>query len=177
MSQRTLFLTTVLAVTALSAAVAMAEPKAWTASSDRFGPLKFGMSYSEAFRALRSETGDGAQAAPDAPSVSCLELPVPSQIDAVMMFENDRLTRVTFYGDSPVLTTLGIGLGATESEVMAKYPTALASKRLNVAAPAADLTYWLKFNITGIRFKTNDKREVDTVLVGAQSITYAGGCA
>jgi hypothetical protein len=160
---------------ALSGGAASAASHAWTASPDKVGPLKFGMGVTEAFKAI----GASDALTPEilsAVKAHCEEIPVPGQTDTVMMFENAKLSRVTFYGDSPLRTTLGIGIGASESEVMGKYPKAETAPNDTSVPPARDLIFWNKLNVSGIRFETNTSRAVEVIHIGGQSITYVGGC-
>jgi hypothetical protein len=178
MLKRHLICTALLAGFCLSASVAVAQPasRPWTAGPDKVGPLKFGMSVTEAFKAMDAQAALSPllTAAADA---HCEEIPVPGQVDTVMMFENARLSRVSFYGESPLKTTLGIRIGASESEVMGKYPKAESTPREPIDTPARDLTFWTKLNVSGIRFQTNASRVVEAIHVGGQSITYKGGCS
>jgi hypothetical protein len=111
---------------------------------------------------------------------SCIELYAPDNELPGMyfMFLDGKLSRVSAIAPSALKTPRGMGIGSTADEVRAAYGDKLQAEVHHYdGAPAEYLTYWLKPNVSGVRFETDGNRKVQTVHVGNGSIQYIEGCA
>ncbi len=153
--------------------LATADPPPWVLTADSAGPLKIGMTLSEASQTLGTKL-DIDPSDPDA--IGCSELDVPHMPGMGMMFENKRLTRIEVFKPSHLRTASGIGIGSTEAEVKAKYTPIDDQPQAYVDLPAKNLTWWAKKDVSGIRFETDLKGHVNAIFAGTNAITYIEGC-
>ncbi len=162
-----------LACSLLAGSTALAGQAPWVITPDGMGPLKIGMTVSEASKVLGTKLTIDPH---DSDAVGCSELDIPYMPGAGMIFENRRLTRVEIFKASRLRTALGIGIGSTEAEVKAKYAPIDDEPQAYDELPAKDLTWWVTKGERGIRFQTDVKRRVDAIFAGTSAITYLEGC-
>lgn len=162
-------LAVLLAATAPSAAQ---EPAGWSLTPGGVGPVRIGMTREEVTRLLGPLEGDQV-------TEGCIEAqPVRGGLpDTWFMFEEGRLTRISIGEASPLRTPRGIGVGATEAQVRRAYGSRLRTERHEYQDPPARyLTFWLRPDVRGVRFETDESRRVRTIHAGGPSIQYVEGC-
>lgn len=166
----------VIALAGLAASAAVAQPRPWHLTPEGYGPARIGMTRPEVERALSVRlTGEPL----DDASV-CIEMNTRGRAlpNMYFMFENRRLSRIAIDRASRVTTPRGIGVGATAAQVRRAYPTGLqAEEHAYTGAPAEYLTFWTVRDRRGVRFTTDERRRVDTIIAGNQAIRYIEGCA
>lgn len=148
----------------------------WKLTPAGWGPVRIGMSRTQAEKALKmplqGEAFDNEG--------SCLELYAPDNALPGMyfMFNEGKLTRISAIAPSTLTTPRGMGIGSSADDVRAAYgEKLLAEPHHYEGEPAEYLTYWLKPEKSGVRFETDAQRKVQTVHVGDGTIQYIEGCA
>lgn len=145
-------------------------------SSEGLGPVRVGMSVREASDALHTRFGDALEGGGD----SCMEYGLPDAAPGggiAIMTIDGKIARVTIVsGALGVRTPEGIGIGSTEREVRAAYPSSADSPAPYDDPPAHDLTFWRHPNADGIRFEIDAHGRVVRMHGGGSAITYIEGC-
>lgn len=166
----------VAAVALLLTAAASPPTYDWKLTPAGWGPVRMGMTRAQVTKALDTElTGEAFDN-----EGSCIELYAPdnSLPGMYFMFLEGKLSRISAIAPSTLKTPRGMGIGSTADEVRTAYGEKLQAEEHHYeGAPAEYLTYWLKPNISGVRFETDGHRKVQTVHVGNDSIQLIEGCA
>lgn len=163
-------------VAILLTAAAPAPTYDWKLTPAGWGPVRIGMTRTQAEKALKIQL-EGEAFDNEG---SCIEL---YSSDAKLaglyfMFLDGRLSRVSAGDKSAIKTPRGMGVGSTADEVRAAYGEKLhAEPHHYLDLPAEYLTYWLKPEKSGVRFETDAQRKVETIHAGNDSIQYIEGCA
>lgn len=151
---------------------AAATPAAGVLTENGYGPLRVGMSWALARRAmptLHSDMELGEQ---------CFEATASNIPGLYAMFEDHRLVRVSIADANPIRTALGARLGQTAAQVRAIYGPRLRVEPHHYQGPAAQyLTWWTIPDRRGIRFETDTHRRITTIHAGGPAIAYVEGCA
>ena len=149
---------------------------AFQLSAEGLGPVRVGMSVREASEALHTRFGDAFEGGDD----SCAEYGLPDAAPGggiAIMAIDGRIARVTIVsGGLGIRTPEGIGIGSTEHEVRAAYPSSADSPAPYDDAPAHDLTFWRHPNADGMRFEIDAHGRVVRMHGGSNAITYIEGC-
>jgi hypothetical protein len=163
-------------IAAASALLLLAAPSASPPylTPDGWGPVRIGMSRAEVEAAM----GTKLQGQPIEDEYSCIDLaPVGEDRGIYFMFEAYKLSRITIAEPSRISTPRGIGIGASADDVRRAYGRGLqAEAHLYLELPAEYLTYWVTPDRRGVRFETDDKRNVQLIHAGGTSIQYVEGC-
>ncbi len=165
-----------IALAALSATAAVAQPRPWHLTPDGYGPVRIGMTRAQVERALNVRL----EGTPVDDANVCIEMEPRTgpHRNLYFMFLERRLSRIAAGEGSRVTTPRSIGIGATAAQVRRAYPTGLlAEEHTYTGAPAEYLTYWVRREQSGVRFTTDENRRVDTIIAGNGSIQYIEGCA
>jgi hypothetical protein len=168
--------TFVLALAALAAAPASAQPRSWPLTPDGYGPVRIGMTRAQVERALAVSLAG----TPVDDANVCIEMGAERgpHRDLVFMFINRRLSRIAAIDASRVTTPRGLGIGATAALVRRTYGRGLrAETHAYLGRPAEYLTFWTRPNRRGVRFVTGLDRRVEAVIAGDETIQYIEGCA
>lgn len=147
----------------------------WRLTPDGYGPARIGMTPAQLSQALSIRLeGDALE-----DEGTCVEkTAVAGYRGFFFLFENGRLSRISATEPSQAVTALGLGMGATASQVRRAYGPALrAETHTYHGRPAEYLTLWRRRAANGIRFETGPDRRVETIHVGGASIRYIEGCA
>jgi hypothetical protein len=95
-----------------------------------------------------------------------------------LMFEGDRLTRVTASSEAPgTRTAQNVGVGSTDAEVRTAYQNVIEEGAHYNAPPAHNLLIWTVPEQSGLLFEVNEAGVVTAVHAGGPSIRYMEGCA
>jgi hypothetical protein len=139
-----------------------------------YGPVRIGMSEAEARQALGA--GVNPAAAP-ADAAACHFLSVGAQPPVLLyMVEGGKVTRVTVRQGSPARTDKGVGVGDTEAQVRAAYPS-LETEPHKYVEGGKDLFAWTEKGRRGVRFELDAKGVVTQLHAGDQTIAYVEGCS
>jgi hypothetical protein len=161
---------------ALAAAPAMAQ-RPVPLTPDGYGPARIGMTRAQVERALNVRL----EGTPVNDANECIEMAprgAGPHRNLVFMFENRRLSRIAAVNNSRVTSARGIGIGATAAQVRRSYGRSVrAEEHAYLGRPAEYLTVWTRPNRSGIRFVTDLRRRVDTIIAGNETIQYIEGCA
>jgi hypothetical protein len=149
-----------------------AQNSAWRLTPDGYGPIRIGMTRAEVTRLV------GAPLEGEEYTEGCIETHAGRGWGGMwFMFEGGRLSRISVAERSRVTTPRGIGIGATEAAVRRAYPAGLVAEPHEYQSPPARyLTFWVRPEVRGIRFETNESRRVATIHAGGSSIQYVEGC-
>ena len=150
-------------------ASAIAGPGGW-------GSVRIGMSRTQAVEALGGVEG----AAPAGAALEQCHYLRPAGIEGVMvMIERGRVSRIDITQGAPeTVTDTGLGLGATEAEVRARYDAALEHEPHKYEPPPSGyFTWWNARARQGIRYVVGPESRVVAILVGGESIRYVEGCS
>ena len=145
----------------------------WPLTPAGYGPVRMGLTPQQAQHALGVEL----KLLPGA-NGRCQQFAAGPGHDFLLMFEGGRLTRISAYGESPVQTPRGVGIGASEAAVRRLYGSSLeVEEHEYLGLPAKYLTYWLISGQSGVRFVTDQFRRVSEIHAGTSSIRHVEGCA
>lgn len=109
-------------------------------------------------------------------SDSCLIYSSPAHLGVYAIVEGGTLRRVTVGRGSRIKLVEGIGIGATEKEVLAAFPGFKSDPHTYVAAPAKYLTQ--PENDPRLRFEIGEDGRVTDIHVGlVPQLLYVEGCA
>lgn len=161
---------------AASAPSAPATPAIAPLTPEGWGAIRVGMREPDAVKTIPALKTTAA--AHDEDWLACHQLQVDGQPDMYVMIEEEELTRVTVRGANTLKTDKGLGLGATEAQVIAAYgPELKVLPHKYEAAPAHYLTAFDAKTQRGVRYETNNRGLVTAIHVGAGSIELVEGCA
>jgi hypothetical protein len=145
---------------------------------DGYGPVRIGMTEAEARAALGGQVASDADTGVNETCHHIWAGPRNALSSLVYMVENGRVSRVTAHLDSRVKTDRGLGVGDTEAQVRAAYPTGLEVEPHHyIGEPAHYLTFWTEPGRRGVRYETDERGIVREVHAGDRSIRYIEGCA
>ncbi len=163
-------------VAGLLAATSSVPTYDWKLTPTGWGPVKMGMTREQVSKALHVQLeGDFF-----AREGSCIELVDADNVlpGLHFMFEEDKLTRISASEPSAVMTPRGTHVGSTVDEVRKAYGAGLKEEPNHYEdAPAEYMTFWLKPDLSGVRFETDMHGKVETIHAGTSSIQYVEGCA
>jgi len=141
-------------------------------------PLRVGMSLAEARQA--SGQSLNAPAIEEGVPRACSQQPFrTTDGDQLwLMFEGDRLVRITAGDEAPRTRTLqNVGVGSTDAEVRTAYQGVIEEPAKYDPPPAHDLIVWAEANRSGLRFEVDAAGRVARVHAGGPEILYVEGCA
>lgn len=163
--------TTALALLAALAGGAAVGAEA-SLTPDGWGALRIGMPEAEAARLLKMDVPPDDEVN----SFECREIGAPGSQVGVMT-EKGRVARISLYGEGPLRTDKGFGVGSKEADIRRAYGPKLQVKtHAYDEEPAHYLTYWTIPKRRGVRYETNQQGVVTTVHVGGPAIEYIEGC-
>lgn len=146
-------------------------------SPDGFGEIHIGISLAEARRTLGNALA-ALDALDDPDRCASVAYTTIDGQQLLLMFEGSRVTSVYAGGAAPsVRTPEGVGVGSTDAEVRAAYPTATEEPAKYDDPPAHNLIFWRAPNESGLRFEIGSDSKVTAINAGGPSILYVEGCA
>jgi hypothetical protein len=147
-------------------------------TADGYGDLRIGMSIADA-RRVSGQPLDAEALEPEIPGACSEQQYRAADGDQLwLMFEQDRITRITAGGEAPhTRTEQNVGVGSTDAEVRAAYPDVIEQPAKYDDPPAHDLVAWTTPQQSGLRFEVNAQGVVSAVHAGGPSILYVEGCA
>lgn len=152
-----------------------AYAKTWTLTPYGLGPIKIGMTADQVGKLVGKAISLADDEVSDDPNV-CAVVAVPDHPGVSALFEDQKLTSLWLWGASQNKTAEGIGVGASEDAVKAAYPSLEITGADYDEAPAANLTYWVRKDVAGLKFRTDTQRRVTSIAAGGRSIGYMEGC-
>lgn len=167
-------LATCVALIVLMSGEAQAAPR-WIISPSGIGPLKIGMTVEQAAASIDTTLNLTDDDVTDDADI-CAQIPVVGYHGLYLLFEHRHLSSVIISSPSEVTTEKGIGIGSSQTLVKAAYGHLKMEPADFGEAPAQNLTWWMKADMSGIRFKTDIHRKVQFIAAGNQSIKYTEGC-
>jgi len=161
-------------MTAILALALAASQPAWILTPDGLGPVKIGMTQAQVAKALGGTlTGDAIES-----DDICVEKDSSKLPGVGFMFEEKKLVRISLVPDSKIATLRGVRAGATAAKIRRAYPKGLLSEpNAYLERPAEYLTFWTVRGKKGVRFETDEKRQVYVIHAGTAAIQYIEGCA
>ena len=143
-----------------------------------YGDMRIGMTIAEA-RQVSGQPLDNEALEPEVPGAcSDQEYRTADGDQLWLMFEGDRLTRVSASAEAPnTRTAQNVGVGSTDAEVRAAYPGVVEQGAHYDDPPAHNLIAWTTPEQSGLLFEVNDQGIVTAVHAGTASILYMEGCA
>ena len=155
-------------------------------TSESWGPLRIGMTRDEVIAAVGGPADPDAMGGPE-PEL-CDEFP-PARAPAglFVMIENGILASISLGEGSTIETPEGLSVGDSADAVRAAYGDRLeVFPHHYLGLPAEYLTVWTTGDITengtsdsdarGIRYETNEDRNIELIHAGGPSIQYVEGC-
>ena len=95
-----------------------------------------------------------------------------------LMFEGDKITRITASTEAPrTRTAQNVGVGSTDAEVRTAYQNVIEEGAHYNPPPAHNLIIWTTPEQTGLLFEISEQGIVTSVHAGGPSIRYMEGCA
>lgn len=146
---------------------------------DGYGTVHIGMSLAEA-RTATGQPLNNEALEPDVPGAcSEQEFHTADGDQLWLMFEGNKLTRVTASENGlHTRTAQNVGVGSTDAEVRTAYANIVEQPAHYSDAPAHDLIAWSDANHqSGIRFEVGADGKVTAVHAGGPAILYVEGCA
>jgi hypothetical protein len=143
-----------------------------------YGDMRIGMTIEEA-RRVSGLAMDNPALEEDIPG-ACNEqqYPTTNGDQLWLMFEGDRLTRVTASSEAPrTRTAQNVGVGSTDAEVRAAYQNVIEEGAHYNEPPAHNLLIWTVPDQSGLLFEVNEQGLVTAVHAGGPAIRYMEGCA
>jgi hypothetical protein len=143
-----------------------------------YGDMRIGMTIAEA-RQVSGQPLDNEALEPEVPGAcSDQEYRTANGDQLWLMFEGDRLTRVSASSEAPYARTArNVGVGSTDAEVRAAYQNVVEQGAHYDDPPAHNLIAWTVPEQTGLLFEVNDQGVVTAIHAGTASILYMEGCA
>lgn len=95
-----------------------------------------------------------------------------------LMFEGDKITRITASTEAPrTRTAQNVGVGSTDAEVRTAYQNVIEEGAHYNPPPAHNLIVWTTPEQSGLLFEVSEQGIVTSVHAGGPSIRYMEGCA
>lgn len=95
-----------------------------------------------------------------------------------LMFEGDKITRITASTEAPrTRTAQNVGVGSTDAEVRTAYQNVIEEGAHYNPPPAHNLIIWTTPEQSGLLFEVSEQGFVTSVHAGGPSIRYMEGCA
>lgn len=95
-----------------------------------------------------------------------------------LMFEGDKITRITASTEAPrTRTAQNVGVGSTDAEVRTAYQNVVEEGAHYNPPPAHNLIIWTTPEQSGLLFEVSEQGIVTSVHAGGPSIRYMEGCA
>lgn len=143
-------------------------------SPQGWGPVRIGMRAQAAL-----EASGGVLPVVKEDGSDCYYLRPTSSDSILVMVQADRVARIeAMNGTAPVVTDTGLGLGATESQVRARYSAELeAEPHKYLAPPAGYLTWWNQRTQQGVRYVLGADGKTERIIVGGPAIRLFEGCS
>lgn len=155
----------------------VAEPSSWIIESSGVGPLALGAGIAEARSSMTSFTDSTREACPwvaafEKPGYPSIWLPDPSNTGAVEQIVIQAWGVARDVAANSPRTNAGIGIGATEDELLAAHPdvSAVKGKYDSHYALQGEDGNWVNFGIS-------DAGVVDTIVVRSTSAIDAEYCS
>lgn len=183
--------TTQSALDAESETVAAADIEATPAAepaltSEGYGQLRIGMTR-DAVTALYGDIASADGSGLPEPEICDEYHPERAPAGLFVMLEENILARISIGDDSDIRTAEGISVGDSADAVLAAYGNRVdAMPHHYVGLPAEYLDIWDgdarpgpegdSPNLRGIRFETDEQRNVTSIHAGGSSIQYVEGC-
>jgi len=154
------------------------DASAPTLTPEGYGEVTIGLPIADA-RRVSGQPLDAEALEPDIPGACSEQQYRTADGDQLwLMFEQDRITRITAGSQAPhARTAQNVGVGSTDAEVRAAYPDAIEAPAKYDAPPAHDLIAWTTPEQSGLRFEVNAQGVVTAVHAGGPAILYVEGCA
>jgi hypothetical protein len=143
-----------------------------------YGDMRVGMTLADA-RQVSGLPMNNEPLDPETPG-ACVEQQygAPDGDQLWLMFEGDKLTRVTASSEAPRTRTVqNVGVGSTDAEVRAAYQNVIEEGAHYNEPPAHNLLVWTVPDQSGLLFEVNEQGVVTAVHAGGPSIRYMEGCA
>lgn len=143
-----------------------------------YGDMRIGMTIAEA-RQVSGQAMDNPALEEDIPGACSEQQYMTTDGDQLwLMFEGDRLTRVTASSEAPrTRTAQNVGVGSSDAEVRTAYQNLVEQGAHYDDPPAHNLIAWTTPDQRGLLFEVNDAGVVTAVHAGTASILYMEGCA
>ena len=143
-----------------------------------YGDMAIGMSIADA-RRISGQPLDNEALEPDIPGACSEQQYRTTDGDQLwLMFEGDRLTRITASSEAPrTRTAQNVGVGSTDTEVRTAYQNVIEEGAHYSEPPAHNLLIWTTLDRSGLLFEVNEQGVVTAVHAGGPSIRYMEGCA
>lgn len=143
-----------------------------------YGDMRIGMTIAEA-RQVSGQPMNNEALEPDVPGACSEQEYHASNGDQLwLMFEGDKITRITANDGSPrTRTAQNVGVGSTDAEVRAAYPNAIEQGAHYYDPPAHNLIVWTVPEQSGLLFEVSEQGIVTNIHAGGPSILYMEGCA
>jgi hypothetical protein len=143
-----------------------------------YGDMRIGMTIEEA-RQVSGLAMDNPALEEDVPGACNEQQYATTDGDQLwLMFEGDRLTRVTASSEAPrTRTAQNVGVGSTDAEVRTAYQNVIEEGAHYNEPPAHNLLIWTAPDQSGLLFEVNEQGVVTAVHAGGPSIRYMEGCA
>jgi hypothetical protein len=143
-----------------------------------YGDMRIGMPIAEA-RTVSGQPLDNEALEPEIPGACSEQQYRTADGDQLwLMFEGDRLTRVTASNEAPrTRTAQNVGVGSTDAEVRTAYQGVVEQPAHYSEPPAHNLVVWTVPEQSGLLFEVNEQGVVTAVHAGSASILYMEGCA
>jgi hypothetical protein len=143
-----------------------------------YGDMVIGMTLAEA-RQVSGQPMNNEALEPDVPGACNEQEYRTTDGDQLwLMFEEDRLTRITASENGThTRTAQNVGVGSTDAEVRAAYQNLVEEGSHYNAPPAHNLIAWTVPDQSGLLFEVNEAGVVTSVHAGGPSILYMEGCA
>lgn len=155
-------------------------------NSEGYGELHIGMSRDEVTALYGEFDGEGASGLPE-PEMCDEYHPERAPAGLFVMLEENVVTRISIGDDSDIRTAEGNGVGDTADAVRTAYGERVDAMPHHYAGPPAEyLDIWDGDarpgpegdppNLRGIRFETDEERNVTSIHAGGSSVQYVEGC-
>jgi hypothetical protein len=143
-----------------------------------YGDMRMGMTIAEARTVSGLALANPALEEDIPGACSEQEYPLPNGEKLWLMFEGDRLTRVTAGSESPsTRTAQNVGVGSSDAEVRTAYQNVIEEGAHYNPPPAHNLLVWTTPDQSGFLFEVSEQGVVTSVHAGGPSIRYMEGCA
>jgi hypothetical protein len=143
-----------------------------------YGDIRIGMTQAEA-RTVSGQALDNPPLEEGIPGACSEQQYLTTDGDQLwLMFEGDRLTRITASSEAPrTRTAQNVGVGSTDAEVRTAYQNVIEQGAHYNDPPAHNLLIWTTPDQSGLLFEVNEQGVVTAVHAGGPSIRYMEGCA